>query len=144
MRMSEEQVTKSIMRWLVAEGWEIVSYDFPQSGTGRALRPSNASARNLGTVIPDIIAYRDGTVLIMEDKDRLVKSDFEKQQFIKTSGIYNKALTELLGQRNASRKVYGIGLPQSDGNAHKAQLLSDMVDVVLLVDEDGSINCNKK
>ena len=144
MRMTEEQVTKFIMRWLVADGWEIVSYDFPQSGTGRALHPSNTSSKNLGTVIPDIIAYRNGAVLIMEDKDRVVKSDFEKQQFIKSSGIYDEALMELLGQREVSTKVFGIGLPQSDGNAQRIQLLQDMVDVVLLVNNDGRITCKKE
>lgn len=142
--MTEEQVTKFIMRWLVADGWEIVSYDFPQSGTGRSLHPSNAVGRNLYTVIPDIIAYREGTVLVMEDKDRFVKSDFEKQHFIKTSGIYDKALMELLGQREVNRVAYGIGLPQTDSNAQKAHLLLDMVDVVLLVGNDGSIASDKK
>ena len=32
--MREEQVTKNILDWLESNGWKIICYDFPQSGTG--------------------------------------------------------------------------------------------------------------
>ena len=38
--MKEEQVTKAVLKWLIANKWEIVCFDFPQSGTGRILHPN--------------------------------------------------------------------------------------------------------
>lgn len=38
--MNEEKVTKCLLKWLIDNGWEIVCYDFPQSGTGRLLHPN--------------------------------------------------------------------------------------------------------
>ena len=42
--MREEHVTKATLKWLLANGWEIVCFDFPQSGTGRFLHPNNAES----------------------------------------------------------------------------------------------------
>ena len=39
--MTEESVTKSILKWLMQNNWIIVCFDFPQSGTGHFLHPNN-------------------------------------------------------------------------------------------------------
>ena len=39
--MTEEQVTKALLQHLTDNGWHIVCFDFPQSGTGRVLHPNN-------------------------------------------------------------------------------------------------------
>ena len=78
--MSEEEVTNSIMDWLESCGWEIVSFDFPQSGTGRTLHPNpdvREHTKNKGGIIPDIVAIRNGIAAFFENKDRYVHSDFE-------------------------------------------------------------------
>ena len=76
--MKEENVTKAILRKLVSAGWEIICYDFPQSGTGRVLHPNDRDSKTLGAIIPDIVAIKDGIVVDFENKDRFVFSDFEK------------------------------------------------------------------
>ena len=54
--MREEQVTKNILDWLEGNGWKIICYDFPQSGTGVLLHlnNSNRTEKNKGGIIPDI------------------------------------------------------------------------------------------
>ena len=42
--MTEEMVTKSILKWLIQLHWKIVCYDFPQSGTGYFLHPNNSKS----------------------------------------------------------------------------------------------------
>lgn len=42
--MSEEQVTKLILEWLLNKKWNIIAFDFPQSGTGIYLHPNDQSS----------------------------------------------------------------------------------------------------
>jgi hypothetical protein len=52
-------VTKTILSYLSSKGWNIVAYDFPQSGTGIMLHPDrNYSEKNKGGIIPDIVAVK--------------------------------------------------------------------------------------
>lgn len=39
--ISEEKVTINIIKWLKENDWEIICYDFPQSGTGIMLHPQS-------------------------------------------------------------------------------------------------------
>ena len=39
-RLTEEQATKAILDWLEENGWKIICFDFPQSGTGVSLHPN--------------------------------------------------------------------------------------------------------
>lgn len=45
--MTEEQVTKALLQHLTDNGWHIVSFDFPQSGTGKVLHPNNADGEKI-------------------------------------------------------------------------------------------------
>ena len=57
--MTEEQVTKALLQYLTDNGWHIVCFDFPQSGTGRVLHPNNADGeKNKDSIIPDIVAVK--------------------------------------------------------------------------------------
>jgi hypothetical protein len=79
--MKEERVTINILNWLESNGWKIICYDFPQSGTGVLLHPNsdeNRTTKNKGGIIPDILATRNSVALFFENKDRFVLSDFEK------------------------------------------------------------------
>jgi hypothetical protein len=63
-RITEEQLTKAILEWLIANNWEIICYDFPQSGTGVSIHPNEElrTTKNKGAIIPDIVAIKNGTV----------------------------------------------------------------------------------
>lgn len=39
--MREENVTKKIIKYLKKNEWEIISFDFPQSGTGIMILPDD-------------------------------------------------------------------------------------------------------
>ena len=66
--MKEEQVTKSVLKWLLDNKWEIICFDFPQSGTGRLLHPNSTQEKNKGAINPDIVAVRDGVCLFSPQK----------------------------------------------------------------------------
>jgi hypothetical protein len=64
--MKEELVTKTILKWLEANQWQIISYDFPQSGTGTVLRPhlEQKPSKNKGSFIPDVVAIKKWVLFI--------------------------------------------------------------------------------
>jgi len=68
--MKEEKVTKNILAWLESNGWEIISYDFPQSGTGVLLHLNSdkRTEKNKGGIIPDIIAVKNKIGVFMESE----------------------------------------------------------------------------
>ena len=59
-RITEEQVTKAILNWLESKSWEIVCFDFPQSGAGVSLHLNQElrTTKNKGAFIPDIVAIK--------------------------------------------------------------------------------------
>jgi hypothetical protein len=115
-RLTEEQVTKAILGWLEEQGWEIICYDFPQSGTGISLHPNEAlrTTKNKGALIPDIVAIKGTTVLFFENKDRFVLSDFVKVNDLKSGLDYSNSLQKLLKNFKVSQIFYGVGLPKND------------------------------
>ena len=138
--MTEEFVTKTILRHLQDCGWEIVCFDFPQSGTGRVLHPDGgAQSKTLGAIVPDIVAVRDGVSLCFENKNRYVHTDFEKQNTIKIGNHYGKAFASLLEGRAIKRMLFGIGMPASS-YGEKAEADSDLVDFIVSVDEQGAVS----
>ena len=124
--MREEQVTKYILKWLINRGWEIVCFDFPQSGTGRFLHPNDSSQKNRGAINPDIVAVKDGKCVFFENKDRFYSSDFEKINDLITGNAYSKEF------------YYGIGLPKIK-YSKSAEKKSNLVDFIIGVEENGSI-----
>lgn len=131
--ISEEKVTISIIKWLKENGWEIICYDFPQSGTGIILHPNqrNIYDKNKNGIIPDIIAIKDERAVFFENKDRFVLSDFEKIFSIKISGNYSHDLKKLVNNRYI---YYGIGIPKTKNNVNRSILNSNKVDFIITVD----------
>lgn len=136
--MKEEDVTKAIIKNLMAKGWQIICYDFPQSGTGRVLHPNDRSSKTLGSIIPDIVAIKDGVVLDFENKDRFVYSDFEKIDALRKSEEYSESWQRLLSGLTYSKIYYGVGMPMTEANYAKAENYLSMVDFVIYLNEDGS------
>ena len=77
--MSEEAVTKATISFLKQLNWDVLDYDFPGSGTGRNFHiGSLEDYKNRRRVIPDIIAYKEGTILWFENKNKETLSDYKK------------------------------------------------------------------
>ena len=136
--IKEEEVTKKMLKWLVHSGWEIICFDFPQSGTGRQLHPNDRSSKTKGIIIPDIVALKDGVVVDFENKDRFFFSDFEKVEELRNTDDYCNDWARLLSGRTYHNIYYGIGMPYTNNNHSKAEEFAYMVDFIVYLKEDGN------
>jgi len=134
--MREEVITKAILKFLENEGYRIVSFDFPQSGTGLLLHPDTRRDKNEG-IKPDIIASKGNILIIMENKDRYWKKDFEKMHELKTSGNYKRSLDGLHRDCNTSVLKVGIGIPERKQTVINALETRHLVDFIVVVDKNG-------
>ena len=126
--VTEEKVTKTVMQFLIDHSWDILCFDFPQSGTGKQLHPNGAKSKTEGIWVPDIVAYRDKVLLCFEDKDHYEQKDVIKLNEIKKTNRYSDALSDLTSGRDYDEVIYGIALPWSkyrEGRANKALKLID-------------------
>lgn len=137
--MREEQVTKALLKWLMDNLWQIVCFDFPQSGTGRVLHPDENNEKNKDSIIPDIVAVKNGVCLFFENKDRYYYPDYEKQHTMIVGNAYSKAVSELLRGHTISNIYYGIGLPTSKHKRGSATA-ADLVDFVVCVDDNQTVH----
>lgn len=131
--MREENVTKNILQWLQKNNWEIICFDFPQSGTGVLLHlnNSNRTEKNKGGIIPDIIAVKNDIAVFFENKDRFYQPDFDKLFEIKTELNYSDSLNLLLSDHNISSILYGIGISDIRKEIEKCKLNLDKVDFLM-------------
>lgn len=139
-RIKEENVTKSILLWLESKGWEIISFDFPQSGTGILIHPNDRTSKNAG-FIPDIVTIKDGVVLFFENKDRYVFSDFEKVDNLRHSSDFGNDIQRLLQKYSYSNILYGVAMPFSENNLQNTLNHIDMVDFALLMKDERTYEC---
>lgn len=138
--MTEEAVTKAILKWLLQNAWEIVCFDFPQSGTGRLLHPNDAnSEKNKGAINPDIVAVRGNVCLFFENKDRFYYSDYEKQNSLIEGDDYSNAIGELLSKYTVDHIYYGIGLPTIK-HSQKSIDAAHLVNFIIGVNENKDIS----
>ena len=136
--MTEEDVTKSILKWLIQNGWNIICFDFPQSGTGIFLHPNNSSSKNKDSVNIDIVAVKGGECLFFENKDRFYFQDYKKIYKLKTENNYSRDIGKLLKEYNNISKFYGIGLPTS-AHKKKSKASINLVDFIIGVNDDKTI-----
>lgn len=129
--MTEEQVTKIIINWLKSSSWEIICFDFPQSGTGKMIHPNNhENDKNLGTFIPDIVAVRNDTAVFFENKDRFFFQDYLKVNHLINSSDYSDNIESLLADYSIANIYYGIGLPL-EKHKKKSQDSQNLVDFII-------------
>lgn len=107
--MNEEQVTKAIVRWLAGAGWTILDYDFPGSGTGRPFHVGDNGGKTKGIVIPDVIAERNGTIVLFENKSRDTTSDYRKIAKVSTNLRFGEALKNAYPAVGIKRILWAIG-----------------------------------
>lgn len=143
-RLTEEQITKAILNWLEASSWEIICFDFPQSGTGISLHPNEEirTTKNKGAIIPDIVAIKGTTVVFFENKDRFVLSDFMKVNDLRTGSDYSASLDKLLKSHQVSSIFYGVGLPNNENACKRIKEQQNMIDFALCVNGDKSVVIN--
>lgn len=142
--MREEKVTISILKWLEKNDWKIISYDFPQSGTGILIHKNSFSRnhKNKGGIIPDIIAKKSDVVVYFENKDRYYEDDFTKIEDLKIKKEYSESLTNLLGSLSRLTIYYGIGIPSIPSEVKKCLSSSDKIDFLISVRDNFSIEIN--
>lgn len=140
--MREENVTKNILQWLQNKNWEIVCFDFPQSGTGVLLHLNNVNRteKNKGGIIPDIIAVKNNVALFFENKDRFYQPDFDKLFEIKTELNYSDSLDLLLSDHNIKTILYGIGIAAIDKEIEKCKLNLGKIDFLISTNEKKEVN----
>lgn len=137
--MTEEQVTKALLQYLTDNGWDIVCFDFPQSGTGRVLHSNYAQGeKNKDSIIPDIVAVKNNLALFFENKDRFYLPDYIKVNNLIVNNQYTKAISDLLSRHIITNIYYGIGLP-TEKHKDKSQNAAHMVDFILGVNENKAI-----
>lgn len=138
MPLREEFITKAILRYLDSKGWRILAFDYPQSGTGIPLHPTKGPncAKNLGAITPDIVASKDQTLLILENKPGFYKGDVQKLKAVK-AGEYSESIRMVFGISDFSIKV-GIGIGDSLRDREKALLCTGILAVILWVDKKGN------
>ena len=142
--MREEKVTISILKWLEKNDWKIISYDFPQSGTGILLHKNSFSRdqKNKGGIIPDVIAKKSNVVVYFENKDRYYQDDFTKIEDLKVKNEYTESLTKLLGSLSRITIYYGIGIPALPSEIMKCLSSSNKIDFLISVRDNYSIEIN--
>lgn len=138
--MSEESVTKNILNWLMRFEWEIVCFDFPQSGTGHFLHPNNSeSEKNKRAINPDIVAVKNNICLFFENKDRFYFLDYKKQNSLINGDEYSNAINDLLSNYTVDKIYYGIGLPKIK-HSKKSEDAAYLVDFIIGVEDNGEIS----
>jgi len=140
-RITEEQVTKAILNWLESNNWKIITFDFPQSGTGYSLHPNKdlRTTKNKGAFIPDIVAIKNEIVIFFENKDRFVLSDFVKVEELKSTQDFKNSIEKLLKEFTFSNIFYGVGLAHSDKTELKTNDHLEKIDFVIFLHQDSSI-----
>ena len=137
--MSEEGVTKNILKYLKKNNWNIYSYDFPQSGTGIMIKKDNEkNNKNKDSIIQDIIDIKNNTCVFFENKDRIVISDFKKISGLIINNEYQNNIDKLLSNFEIKNYYYGIGLPDNI-KFDKLNTLLDLTDFIILVDKSNNI-----
>ncbi len=94
--MKESYIHVAMRQYLKDNGWLLIAGEFP-GGTDDELnvlsifdpkvaRDNSPSPRqhSIGEIIPDLVAYKDGVILIIEAKPRYSKSDKEKLEDLLT------------------------------------------------------------
>lgn len=134
--MREETITIKFVRYLRYRGWNIISYDFPQSGTGLELHPDNETDKTKGIYIPDVIAYKDGIGIVTENKVDYDEYDIQKLANLKYGYEYDRALNQIFNGYNLKKILYGVVLNKTNSNYSKLLKISDLIDFAILYNND--------
>lgn len=137
--ITEEFVTTKLVSWLKSNGWRILCFDFPQSGTGFCLRPNGSVSKTKDVIIPDIVAEKDNCGVVFENKDRFFLGDFNKVEKLRLSSNYVDGLKVLFAGELPSKMFYGISFPNFEYQLAKAEPFLKKTDFLVTVTPDGKV-----
>src|SRR5690606_31229760 len=103
------------------------------------LNPDLRVGKNKGTIIPDLVAIRQETVVFFENKDRFVYADFEKVRRLRETNDYSFSISRLLGGRFVEKIFYGVGLPLSKSTFEKAYQNFSKIDFAVFVSSNENV-----
>lgn len=134
--MKEEQVTEAIENHLKKAGWTMFAVDYPTSGSGLRLHPNDreAGTKHGGSIVPDVVAYRKSTVLVVESKPYFDTKDAAKLLRI-SDGRYSESLHRRVYATEIKTIQTALAFPKTDADSIKQNILGG-VDKLLLVDEE--------
>lgn len=142
--MGEGKITKKIIQFLKSNNWHILTFDFPQSGTGRNFKPSKecfeeSANKNKEHIIPDILAVKDGVMVLFENKSYFYLDDFKKINELKINNCYEDDIEEFLKllKIEVSKKYYGIGCVDDKKFYEEAEPYYELTDFIVTVNEMG-------
>lgn len=133
--MREETITINFVRELKTNSWTIIAFDFPQSGTGMVLHPNDSMSKIEDSYIPDVIAYKNGTGIITENKTHYSEYDIEKLIKLKETNIYSNAIKMAFNNYYVSKILYGVVLMDDASNRDKLLSVRNKIDFSFLYNE---------
>lgn len=133
--ITEEFITKKILQWLVENNWEIICFDYPQSGTWYVLQINKDLRINkwYNSLIPDIVAIKWKKGIFFENKNRFYLPDFYKVNDLIVNNNYKESIWRLLSKYNLDNIYYWIWLPLSDKNTLNVLKYSFLIDFAVWV-----------
>lgn len=139
--MKEEKVTLAIIEFLKAADWEILSFDYPQSGTGVTIHPANRQmgAKRENTITPDIIALKIDNLIVMENKVYFSAEDVKKLRKVK-KGVFTRSLRYNFPDINWQKIWVGLGISDKDKELRKALANQPVFDFLLSVTSEGVVS----
>lgn len=140
--MNEGKVTKTIIRNLKLNDWNVLCFDYPQSGTGINFKPANhclnePANKNKSHIIPDILAVKGDVLLYFENKSYYYYEDFIKVNNLITNDCYDNSINEYVESLNIDIKkiYYGIGCIDEKKFYDKAKDQYSLTDFVVTVND---------
>ena len=134
--ITEERITNYILDYLEENGWKILCFDYPQSGTGIYFKDENfLNNKNKNSINPDIIVTKDKISLYFENKSYYYEPDVDLIKKLKKLNPYRKSIDRKLKETKNTVFFYGVGLPYTLDNENKVRELvrNDEIDFAALV-----------
>src|SRR5699024_6514275 len=137
--MRESDVTLTLRNYFIKKDWEILAFDFPQSGTGTIIKQNYSNEKNKDSIIPDLIVRKGEKGIFLETKYRFYQDDIEKIYDIKTNNNYSHGLSDLFGGAIPENMWYGIGIPDKVNDKRKSINNSSLIDILFTVNKNGEV-----
>lgn len=139
--MREEVITKFAIQVLTAMGWQVLAYDFPQSGSTFRLRAASSTTgatKNQGSIIPDVVAHKGRTVVIVETKPHEDRADVVKLLQLREQWKgYSASLNLLIAPEAYDHVRFGICIGLTEQAISPSTLALDL-DFVLGIRDNGT------
>ena len=110
--MDEDKVTKAIAAFLSRSGWAVHSINAPFSGRSIWIMPTDGK-RGKGALIPDVLATKNGELIVVECSAPYKVSDESKLLRYLGPGYVNALRTMFESEGLAAMRL-GVGLPLAD------------------------------